>query len=87
MNDKYAVWEYVSVDKSEALVQGMVFRTEPNMVQYSIRLRGLIQEELYRLAESKEIYTGSALMNGGILLPKTWGDYAPITLHFLKVGD
>ena len=65
-------------------MHGMVFRAEPNMVQYSVRLRGLIPEQKYRLEESDEIYTGSALMNGGVLLPKTWGDYAPITLHFLK---
>lgn len=84
MHDKYAVWEFVSEDKAEALVQGMIFRTEPNMIQYSVKLRGLDPNGQYRLDGSDAVYSGSALMSGGILLPRTWGDYTPITLHFLK---
>lgn len=84
MREKYAVWEFVSADRTEVLVQGMIFRTEPNMLQYTIRLRGLLPDGRYRMEENGEIYTGDALMNGGILLPKTWGDYAPLELHFLK---
>ncbi|MBP0983398.1 MAG: alpha-galactosidase [Oscillospiraceae bacterium] len=82
ITDKLAAWEFVSEDKREVLVGGVVFRTEPNSLQYRIKLRGLMPEAKYRLAESGEIYTGSALMSGGVLLPKTWGDYAPIELHF-----
>lgn len=82
MTDKLAAWEFVSEDRREALVGGVVFRTEPNSLQYRIKLRGLIPEAKYSLLESGECYTGSALMSGGVLLPKTWGDYAPIELHF-----
>ena len=82
MTDKLAAWEFVSEDRREALVGGVVFRTEPNSLQYRIKLRGLIPEAKYSLLESGECYTGNALMSGGVLLPKTWGDYAPIELHF-----
>ena len=82
LTDKLAAWEFVSNDGKEALVNGVVFHTEPNHTRYRLKLRGLIPEAKYRLAESGESYKGRALMSGGILLPKTWGDYAPIELHF-----
>ena len=87
ITDKFAAWEFVSEDKREVLVGGVVFRTEPNSLQYRIKLRGLMPEAKYRLAESGESYTGTALMSGGILLPKTWGDYVPIEIHLIAEND
>ena len=84
MNDKFAVWEFVSEDKKEVLVNGVIFRTEPNRTQYLIKLRGLLADADYRLDDSGEVYKGSALMNGGILLPKSWGDNYPVEMHFTK---
>ena len=82
MTDKFAVWEFVSENRTDVLVNGVIFRTEPNSRQYSIKLRGLLPEADYRLAENGKVYKGSALMNGGILLPKSWGDYVPVEMHF-----
>ena len=84
MNDKFAVWEFVSEDKKEVLVNGVIFRTEPNRTQYLIKLRGLLPDADYRLDGSGMVYKGSALMNGGILLPKSWGDNYPVEMHFTK---
>lgn len=84
MNDKFAVWEFVSEDKKEVLVNGVIFRTEPNRTQYLIKLRGLLPDADYRLDDSGVVYKGSALMNGGILLPKSWGDNYPVEMHFTK---
>lgn len=84
LNDKYALWGFVSEDKKEVLVHGVIFRTEPNRTQYLAKLRGLLPDTNYRLAENGEVYKGSALMNGGILLPKSWGDYASIEMHFIS---
>ena len=84
LNDKYAMWGFVSEDKKEVLVHGVIFRTEPNCTQYLVKLRGLLPDTNYRLAENGEVYKGSALMNGGILLPKSWGDYASIEMHFIS---
>ena len=83
VNDKFALWEYVSHDQKEVLVHGVIFRTEPNRTQYLIKLRGLMPDGDYRLTESDEVYKGSALMNGGILLPKSWGDNFPVEMHFI----
>lgn len=84
MNDKFAVWEFVSEDKKEVLVNGVIFRTEPNRTQYLIKLRGLLPDADYRLDDSGMVYKGNALMNGGILLPKSWGDNYPVEMHFTK---
>lgn len=82
INGKFAIWEFVSEDKNEALVHGVIFQAEPNRTQYRIKLRGLLPEADYRLEENGEIYKGSALMNGGILLPKSRGDNFPVEMHF-----
>ncbi len=85
MTDKFAVWQFVSEDKSEILVHGMIYKTEANMLRYPIRLMGLAQDKSYRLEADGKVYTGRALMNGGILLPRSWGDYYPIEMHFTEI--
>ena len=79
--ENYAVWQYVSEDQKKVLVQGLIYRTEPNMLRYPIHLRGLDPEKKYRLREDGVIYSGNALMNGGILMPKCFGDYVPVELY------
>ena len=80
--DNYSVWEFVGDD--EILVQGLIFRTEPNFLRYNIKLKGLDKNSNYRLDNSDIIYTGDALMNGGILLPKSSGDYYSVMIHLKK---
>ncbi|BBF44803.1 alpha-galactosidase [Lachnospiraceae bacterium KM106-2] len=82
MKEPFGVWEYVSEDKKEALVQGVIFRTEASSLRYRICLRGLEETMQYELVGTEQSYSGQALMNGGVLLPRTWGDYAPIELYF-----
>lgn len=72
MTDKFAIWSFVSENSGEVLVHGMIFRTEPNMTRYSVKLRGLISDKKYVVDGDNTIYTGKALMEGGILLPKPW---------------
>lgn len=85
--DNIALWEYVSDDMSEVLIHGIIFRTEPNMKRITIKAAGLSPDSEYSIAGSSERYTGAALMNGGMLLPKTWGDYCPIEIHLIKQGE
>jgi alpha-galactosidase len=85
MHDNYSVWQYVSEDKSKVLVQGIVYQSRSNTIRYNIKLRGLDENKKYKLSGTEEIYTGRALMCGGILLPKEWGDYFPIEFYFTEV--
>ncbi len=84
INSKFALWEYVSEDKKEVLVHGVIFRTEPNRMQSIVKLRGILPNKNYSLEGSNEVYKGSALLNGGILLPKSWGDNFPVEMHFIS---
>ncbi len=81
--DNYSIWEFVNDD--EVLVQGLIFRTEPNSLRYSIKLKGLNKNSKYKLEGSNTIYTGLSLMNGGILLPKSTGDYFKVQLFLKKI--
>ena len=84
LKDNFALWQYVSEDKKEVLVHGIIFRTEPNKMQSAVKLRELLPNENYRLEGSNEVYKGSALMTGGILLPKSRGDNFPVEMHFIS---
>ncbi len=83
LEQNISAWEYVSDDRSEALVHAVIFRTEPNMIRYRLKLRGFDSSKNYRL-DSGEVYSGTALNEGGILLPATWGDYSSAELHFTE---
>lgn len=83
LEDAYALWAFVSEDKKEVLVQGMIFRTEANMVRHCVSLRGLDAKAVYRTKDGAA-YTGDTLMHAGVLLPKSWGDYYPVSMHFIS---
>lgn len=72
--DKMAAWSWVSEDKKQALVHGVVFRAAPNTLRRRLRLSGLEEQAKYRTADSGTVYTGAALMAGGVLLPWMSGD-------------
>lgn len=85
MAEDAALWEFAAQDGSEVLVQGMLFHAEANVLRRTVQLRGLDAKKRYRLDGTEQVYTGAALMAGGVLLPKAWGDYTPVTMHFSEV--
>lgn len=85
MAEDEALWEFAAQDGSEVLVQGMLFHAEANVLRRTVQLRGLDAEKRYLLDGTEQVYTGAALMAGGVLLPKAWGDYTPVTMHFSEV--
>lgn len=81
-NLDYAAWQFVSKDKKETVVNGVMLRSEANPHIHILRLEGLASDEHYRDVESGEIYTGAALMKAGISLLPGLGDYRPIKFRF-----
>ncbi|MBO5033292.1 MAG: alpha-galactosidase [Lachnospiraceae bacterium] len=79
------IWAFVSKDQTEALVQGVVFRAASNTLRARIRLAGLAADAEYRLTESGQVFTGKALMTGGVLLPVIQGDDVSVEMHFRQV--
>ncbi|MDD6269260.1 MAG: alpha-galactosidase [Oscillospiraceae bacterium] len=85
LKDNNALWSYVSDDKKEVLVHGVIFRTEPNMKRMTVKLCGLEPDGYYQIEDTLEVYTGSALMKGGMLLPAPWGDYTPVEFYLKRL--
>lgn len=69
-----AAWSWVSEDKSQVLVQGVIFRAVSNVLRRRLRLCGLDRNAEYRAEDGSGVFTGAALMSGGILLPSAAGD-------------
>lgn len=84
--DGLAAWAFVSKDKREALVQGVVYRAAANTLRRRLRLNGLCADAHYRIKGEERIYTGKALMAGGVLLPQVWGDDVAFEFYLEKVN-
>ena len=81
-NDDYVIWQFVSKDQKETIVNGVQLRNEPNPHIHLIYPEGLLAEGHYKDLATGAVYTGAALMHAGIPLPVGEGDYQPIQFHF-----
>ena len=84
-NDDYVLWQFVSKDKKETIVNGVQLRNEPNPHIHLIYPEGLLPGEHYKDTATGAVYTGAALMKAGIPLPVGEGDYQPIKFHFVMI--
>ena len=85
METNGAIWAFVSQDKAEVLVQGVIFRAASNVLKSRVRLLGLEENAYYQIDNSDKKYTGKALMYGGILLPEVKGDDISFEIHLTKL--
>lgn len=72
--DGMSAWSWISEDKKIILVQGVLFRAKPNVLRKTLRLMGLEAKKNYKIVGTEEVYTGVALMSGGVLLQRAVGD-------------
>lgn len=72
--DGMSAWSWISEDKKTILAQGVLFRAKPNVLRKTLRLMGLEAKKNYKIAGTEEVYTGVALMSGGVLLQRAVGD-------------
>lgn len=86
VNDGCALWSYVSKDGGEVIVHGMIYRAKPNMKRQAVRLQGLDENARYRIDGCEEVFSGRALMNGGLILPQAWGDNYPVEVYLKRVN-
>ena len=84
-NRLHSAWEYVSPDKSEALLTFVVMRREIYSRYYLVKLRGLDPEKLYRSSDDGRVYSGALLMNAGVNLCKDYTDGDSLIIHFTEV--
>jgi alpha-galactosidase len=76
----FAAWQFVSPDKTKALLCAVLVDSQANPLNLIIRLKGLDEEKTYRLGEQS--FTGAALMYGGFTLPDMAGDYPSEIFYF-----
>ncbi len=82
-NHFYTLWQFVSKDKKEAIVHGMIESIRPGYAFF--KLKGLEPQAKYRHLATGKVYSGAALMNAGLPLNLTMPDYSPIEYHFVQV--
>ncbi len=81
----YKAWEFAAVDKSEALVNIVVKKSQANAKIKIIKLRGLEEDGMYSLEGTDTIISGAALMYGGFAINIAMGDYPGAQLHFVRL--
>ena len=71
---RIAAWQFVSEDRSEALLNVVVTHPEGNPRPLHLRLKGLDPQAVYTVEGQDGSYSGAALMYGGWTLPPLYGD-------------
>ena len=75
-----AAVEYVSEDRKEVLLFYFNIKGTPSVSDRKVRLDGLDTESCYRNTESGEVYSGAALMNMGLLMPRNSDNFSMLTV-------
>lgn len=83
-NSNYFCEMLVSKDKTSAYIVGERFRNEPNGHEELLKIHGLADEKIYRIAELNVKVSGNALSGKGIVLPRI-GDCESWTWHVEEV--
>jgi alpha-galactosidase len=84
-NPEFDCVEYVSKDGSEALAIYVQVHARPNHRSRRLRLKGLEPQSRYRDEETKEVHSGAALMEAGVLFKSAPGDFKATLLHLVRV--
>ncbi|MFW5669136.1 MAG: alpha-galactosidase, partial [Acetivibrio ethanolgignens] len=80
---EFMAWEFVALDGREALLNVVTLATHCNGAPNYIRMKGLLLEGIYELEGTGRSYSGSALMNGGVLVPFMTDEYQAWQAHFV----
>ena len=97
----FTAWQFVSEQKEQSLVCGVILHAQSNPLFMRVRVKGLEENKKYQIEsiqesreegeiaykEEKHLYEGSALMNGGINLPVGCKDYEGFCFVLNAVSD
>ena len=82
--EEYAAWAFVSEDQKEVLLNVVMQEIHGNMTVNYVQLRGLEETAMYKEQSTGKIYSGAALMHGGMPLPAEFGEYRAYQYHFVR---
>ena len=77
-------WEIVGNSQEEFLLNVVMEEIHGNMTVNYVQLRGLDESALYKEQTTGRIYSGAALMHGGMPLPAEFGEYRAYQYHFVR---
>lgn len=77
-------WEIVGNSQEEILLNVVMEEIHGNMTVNYVQLRGLDESALYKEQTTGRIYSGAALMHGGMPLPAEFGEYRAYQYHFVR---
>ena len=75
-----AAVEYVSEDRKEVLLFYFNIKGTPAIPDRKVRLDGLDAGAYYRNTGNGEVYSGAALMNMGLLMPRNSDNFSMLTV-------
>lgn len=81
---KYAAWQYISQDGSEALLCTFKILSVPNMPPFRVRMTNLDDMADYE-SDDGTVYSGAQLMYQGIST-RLAGDFSSCVMHFTRKG-
>ena len=81
----FTAWEFVSKDRSEALVCAVTESISIMDKNCFVRIRGLDTDAMYKIEQTEQTLSGAALHNIGILLPHTQPQYTAFVFELKKV--
>lgn len=84
-NCGHVSWQFVSEDKKQTLVNVVTTHAAGNPLVPIVKLAGLCPDKMYELTSEdgkKTVYSGSALMNGGIYIGQVSNDYVGKQYYF-----
>ena len=79
-----AAWEFVSEDKTEALLTSVVMRKPEDRALF-IKLKGLDPDKHYIDEDTDEVYSGALLMNAGLCIIASTDDGTSFKKYFKAV--
>lgn len=77
----YTVWEVAREDGSEAIVASVRNRNEAAFIHEIVKLKGLVEDKLYRVNGSEKTYLGAALMEHGLKMEYDFFEYPSRLYH------
>ena len=77
-------WEIVGNSQEEVLLNVVMEEIHGNMTVNYVQLRGLEETAMYKEQSTGKIYSGAALMHGGMPLPAEFGEYRAYQYHFVR---
>lgn len=77
-------WEIVGNSQEEVLLNVVMEEIHGNMTVNYVQLRGLEETAMYKEQSTGKVYSGAALMHGGMPLPAEFGEYRAYQYHFVR---